>query len=234
MGGNTFDNTNRLNQTEFNDICEIIKECDNYLLPFRLQNKNSHGDFDIIVSHTQPFIKLFETLTTELKTIPIFEQRFDLYSQHILTCNNIQIDLLKCWNTESLEITRAYLSYSFANIFLKRLTDIVSRNLKFSFLGMMRFSNKFIIPKDVSTIQIEPKTILIIDCEYVFGLLDLNYSEFKAGFKNEIKLLEFFEKSKYYSQIKFRNNSKFKHDYNRLKPFKNLVDLGLIKVNKFS
>ena len=234
MGGSTFDKTNRLDQNKFDEISEFITVCNNYVLPFRLQNKNSHGDFDIIVSDTDPFIELFKNSTQEIKRILLFKEKFnDMYSDHILTTDLYQIDLLKCWSAESLEITRAYSSYSFANIFLKRMTDIVSMNLKFSFLGIICSSNKFVIPNDVKIIQIDSRTKLIIDCEYVFGLLDLDYSIFVTGFKNEIKLLEFFEKSKYYNQIKFRNCSKFRHDYNRLKPFKNLVDLGLIKVENF-
>ena len=177
MGGNTFDNTNKLNQQTFNEIAKFIERCTNYLLPFRLQNKKSHGDFDIIVCDTMPFVKLFENSTQEIKRILLFKERFNnMYSDHILTNEFYQIDLLKCWNVESLEITRAYSSYSFANIFLRRLTDIISTNLKFSFLGIMCSSNKFKIPNGVKFIQIEPKTKLIIDCEYVFKLVDLDYS----------------------------------------------------------
>jgi hypothetical protein len=64
--------------------------------------------------------------------------------------------------------------------------------------------------------------------------LDLNYTEYINGFDNEIQLLEYFSKSKYYKQIKFKNNSKFKHDYNRLKPFKNIVDGDLIEVENLN
>jgi hypothetical protein len=240
MGGNTFEETKRLNKDEYDNIIKLVEnsilmENYDYLLPLRLENKVSHGDVDFIVSDTEKFIKLFEDLNLmkEIKIINLFEDRFGLYSKHILTNELYQIDLLKSWNVESMEITRAYFSYSFANIFFKRLTDIVSRNLKFSFLGIMCSSDKYAIPSTVKCLRIEKRTRLIIDCDFIFELLDLDYLQFKAGFKNEIKLLEFFEKSKYYNQIKFKNNSKFKHDYSRLKPFKNLVDLGLIKVENF-
>ncbi len=67
---------------------------------------------------------------------------------------------------------------------------IVSTNLQFSFLGVFCSSNKFVIPEGVKFIdKVEPKTRLIVDCEYIFGLMDLSYSEFIGGFKNEIKLL---------------------------------------------
>ena len=111
--------------------------------------------------------------------------------------------------------------------------DIVDRNFKFSYLGVMCSSNKFIFPKETKFIQIDDRTRLIIDCEYVFSLMDLNYARFILGFENEIELLEYFKSSKYYSQIKFKFNRKFKHDYLRLKPFANLVDLGLVKVENF-
>lgn len=252
MGGNTFDNTKRLSQEEFDNMSNFIenselKKDDDYLFPLRLQNKRSHGDFDIIVSDTKQFVKLFEDTGTikETKIIKLFEERFNLYSEHILTNELYQIDLLKSWSdfdetqllsasiSDAIKITRAYFSYSFANIFFKRLMTIVDRNLKFSYLGVMCSSNKHKIPEGTKYIRIDEKTRLIFDCEYVFNLLDLDYSMYKEGFKNEIKLLEYFEKSKYFNQIKFKNNSKFKHDYSRLKPYRNLVDLGLIKVENF-
>lgn len=240
MGGNTFDDTKDLTQEEYESFISLINklglvENKDYLLPFRLSNKNTYGDFDIILSDTDKFINPYnqDNPIKELKTIPLFEERFNLYSKHILTDNDKQIDLLKSWNQDSMEITRAYYSYSFANIFLKRLTTIADRNLKFSFLGLFCSSNKFVIPDGVNYIQIDPKTRLIIDCDYVFGLLDLDYSRYKLGFADEIELLNYFSKSKYYPEIKFKSNSKFKHDYSRLKPFASLVDGGLIQVENF-
>ena len=237
MGGKTFDETKRLNLQEFNRITELIKVSGytDYLLPFRLENKVSHGDYDLIVYETDKYIKLFEdiNLIKEIKIIPLFEKRFGLCSKHLLTTDQIQVDFLMPWSNESIEITRVFFSYSFANVFLKRFIDIIDRNLQLSFLGVFCSSNKFVIPENVKYVTIDKQTRLIIDCEYMFKLIDLDYSVYKEGFKNEIKLLEFFEKSKYYEQIKFKNISKFKHDYTRLKPFKNLVDLGLIKVENF-
>lgn len=245
MGGATFDKTNILDQKEYDNFINFIKqtgliENTDYIFPFRLGNKNTFGDIDFIISDTDKFIKLFEEnklLRTnkykiiEKKKIPLFEERFGLYSLHLLTSELYQIDLLKSWNSNTMEITRAYYSYSFANIFLKKLIDIVDRNLKFSYLGVFCSSNKFIIPEN-KFIQLEDnKTRLIVDCVYVFELIDLDYSRYILGFVDEIELLEYFKSSKYYSQIKFKFNSKFKHDYLRLKPFANLVDLGLIEVD---
>jgi len=241
MGGKTFDDTKQL---EYNDFASIIKSINDaglidgidYLLPFRLSNKNSYGDFDIILSDTEKFIDLYTSTNQikELKTINLFEERFNLYSKHILTEQDFQIDLLKSWNTDSMEITRAFYSYSFANIFLKRLAGLADKNLKFSYLGVLCSSNKFIIPDGIKFIQIDSNTRLIIDCDFVFQLLDLDYSRYKSGFTDEIELLNYFSTSKYYSEIKFKHNSKFKHDYSRLKPFANLVDLNLIKVENLN
>lgn len=50
--------------------------------------------------------------------------------------------------------------------------------------------------------------------------MELNYSTYLSA-------------SKYFSQVKFRFNSKFKYDYARLKPFANFIDLGLISVYGF-
>ena len=237
MGGQTFDETKTLTiDTYYQYISNINKLKEqhnlNFEMPFRLKNKISHNDIDIILSDTDDFINKYKLIDEiqEIKTIPLFEERFNLYSKHILTKDLIQIDLLKSWNKDSIEITRAYYSYSFANIFLKRLATIVDRNFKFSYLGLLCSNNKFIIPQNIKFIQIDMKTRLIIDPFFVFELLDLDYVKYIDGFDNEIILLEYFSRSKYFSQINFKNNSKFKHDYNRLKPFKNLVDASLINV----
>jgi len=303
MGGKTFDKTIQLNEIEYNNLIlyiENLKHNDNYnlkyLTPFRLGNKNTFGDVDIILSDTELFIDLFSNIPNEYdiietKTIPllncdkyfknndldcdvlstkvnmshnniiickekqnqesfifnsnlnsIFLKRFDThtnkytftqYSKHILTKHFYQIDLLKSWNVESMEITRAYFSYSFANIFLKQMVDIVDRNLTLSHIGILCSSNKYVLDKDIKFIQLDNGTRLIIDCEFLFNLVDLDYNRYTKGFVDEIELLEYFSKSKYYPQIKFKSNSKFKHDYSRLKPFANLVNLGLIQVENF-
>jgi hypothetical protein len=240
MGGQTFDETKRLQQDEYKVQIDNISNLDmieniDYAYPFRLANKTTHGDIDIILYDDMKFIDLFgkKNKIKEIKTIRLFEERFGLYSKHILTDEMIQIDLLKSYSQESIKITHAYYSYSFANIFLKKISNIIDRNLKFSFLGLLCSSNKFNIPGSVKYIQIDNNTRLIIDCDFVFGLLDLDYTQYKAGFVDEFELLNFFSKSKYFSQIKFKNNSGFRHDYLRLSPFANLVNLNLIHVENF-
>lgn len=237
MGGQTFEETKRLEEDEYNTIINNINnlgmlENIDLMYPYRLGNKKTHGDIDIILHDDAKFINLYEKKNKikEIKTIPLFEERFGLYSKHILTNDLVQIDLLKSYSLESIEITRAYYSYSFANIFFKRLTNIIDRNLKFSYLGVLCSSNKFVIPDKVKYCQIDNNTRLIIDCDYIFSLLDLDYNRYKIGFSNEFELLEYFSQSKYFSQIKFKNNSGFKHDYLRLKPFANLINLKLIQV----
>lgn len=240
MGGQTFDETKRLQEDEYNIMINNINnlgmiENIDYMYPYRLDNKKTHGDIDIILYDDSKFINLFgdKNKIKEIKKISLFEERFDLYSKHILTENLVQIDLLKSYSIESIEITRAYYSYSFANIFLKRLTNIIDRNLKFSYLGVLCSSNKFVIPDKVKYYQIDNSTRLIIDCDFIFSLLDLDYNQYKYGFDSEFELLNYFSKSKYFSQIKFKNNSGFRHDYLRLQPFANLVNLKLIQVENF-
>lgn len=241
MGGNSFKNTKRLNIDEYNMMIKKINQMDmiegiEYIYPYRLDNKKTFGDIDIILSEPDKFISSFGDTNKikEIKKIPLFEERFGLYSKHILTDTNIQIDLLMCWNKESIKITQIYYSYCFGNIFLKRLTDVVNRNLKFSYLGLLCTSNKFIIPQNIKYFQIDINTRLIVDCEYIFNTLDLNYQRYQNGFENEFELLEYFSESKYFSQIHFKYNSKFKHDYSRLEPFANLVNLNLIHVENFN
>jgi hypothetical protein len=240
MGGDTFENTTILSISDYNDICDQINDIGmieniDFAFPFRLKNKEKHNDIDIILLNTDKFIELFSKKykIKEIKKIPLFEERFGLYSQHILTDKFIQIDLLKSYCVESIEISRLYYSYSFANIFLKKLTSIVDRNLKFSYLGMLCTSNKFPIKMGVKFIQIDKCTRLIVDCEYIFTILDLDLNKYIGGFENEFELLDYFSQSKYFSQIKFKYNSNFKHDYNRLKPFANLVNSNLIQVENF-
>lgn len=244
MGGNVFEKTNRLSNDDYNNITNLIlnsnlQEEIDYLFLFRLGNKfgsNSHGDYDLIVSDTKKFVKLFNDndLVLETQIIDLYDDKIDIYSEHILTKNLHQIDLLKSLIPKSIEITRIFYSYSFANIFIKKLILIVSKHLKYDFkfstLGIFCYSRKFVIPEGIDYINMDNKSRLIIDCNFLFEILDLNYLVFKEGFKNEIKLLEFFEKSKYYTEIKFKNNSKFRRECSRLKPFKNIFDLGLIKI----
>ena len=244
MGGGVFEETHRLDNNDYNNITNLILNSDlqegiDYLFLFCLDNKfscNSYGDYDLIVSDTKKLVKLFNVydLVSETKIIDLYKDRINIFSEHILTKNLHQIDLLKSWVPESIEITRIFYSYSFANIFINRLILIASKHLKhdfkFSALGIFCYSRKFIILEGVKYVNIDEKLRLIIDCNFLFDILDLNYDTFKIGFRNEIKLLEFFEKSKYYKEIKFKNNSKFRRDSSRLKPFKNLFDLGLIKI----
>lgn len=241
MGGETFTHTIRLNDIQYNEFIEKIRtmgviEGHDYVFPFRLGNKNTYGDIDIILSDTDDFIEKFKKICTvnEIKTIPLYEEKYSMYSKHILTQQLVQIDLLKSWNIESIEITRAFYSYSITNIFLKRLATSVDKNFKFSYLGLFCTNTKYIIPPDVKQIQIDSNTRLIIDCDYVFKLIDLDYSIYTNGFANEFELLEYLQKSKYYSKIKsFKLNSKFRHNYKRLAPFKNLVDSKLILTDAF-
>jgi len=247
MGGGIFEKTNRLDNENYNNITNLILNSDlqkeiDYLFLFRLDNKvkrGDYGDYDLIVSDTKKVVKLFSdnNIVLETKIIDLYNDKIDTYSEHILTTDFYQIDLLKSWTpeiVESMEITRIFYSYTFANIFFNRLISIASKyikhDFKFSALGIFCYSRKFKIPENVKYVYINNTLRLIIDCDFLFNILDLDYSEFKLGFKNEIKLLEFFEKSKYYKEIKFKNNSKFRRDCSRLKPFKNLFDLGLITI----
>ena len=49
-------------------------------------------------------------------------------------------------------------SYSFANIYFKRIMNIVDVNLKIRYIGTVCSSNKFVISPDVKYIQIDNKT----------------------------------------------------------------------------
>lgn len=238
MGGETFDNTNFLTLDEYTELLELLKTniSVNYLLPFRLKNKDNYSDVDFIVFEEDELINQIKNVVniTDTKIIPLFNKTFNLYSKHLLinlnnfNKSNIQIDLLKPWNENGLKFTQAYFSYSFANIFFSKIIDIVDRNLTLSYLGVICSSNKIVIPDYVIFVQANENTRIILDTEYIFYLMDLNYNVFIDGFENEFELLEYFKTSKYYLQIKFSNNSKFRHNVKRLEPFKNLHDNKLL------
>lgn len=233
MGGHTFETTRRLSNEEYSLFIQSIKDLGciegvDFIQPFRLKNKTSHGDIDLIVHDPDIIISKMSNIK-EIKTIPLFEEKYNLYSKHVLTHDNIQIDFLVSWNIESMEITRAFFSYSCFNIFLKRMATFFDRNAKLSYLGLFISDRTMVIETDF--IQLDENTRLVIDCNYIFLKLGLDYNIFLNGFNDEVDLLEFLSSSSLYSLVKFRNNSKFKHDYKRLDSFRRLVDEGLIVVN---
>ena len=236
MGGNTFEETKRLTNEEYSIFIERLRslgfiEGIDFLIPFRLGNKESHSDIDLIVHDADNIISKLEDVK-EIKTISLFEERFGLYSKHILLDNLTQIDFLISWNSKSLEITRAFFSYSIANIFLKRMITFVDRNAKLSYLGLFISDRNFRLDglSEESIITIDNNSRLVIDCNFIFNLLDLNYIRYTEGFNDESELLTYLSTSKYYHLVEFKNNSKFKHDFKRLEPFRRCIELGLITV----
>ena len=234
MGGQTFDNTTSLSVENYVAFLKKIEDkiTVNYLTPIRLSNKPSYSDIDFIVFDEESLINDIKTVVTikEQKIIPLFGKSFNQYSKHILTDDNIQIDLLKPWNENSLEITRAYYSYSFANIFFTKIIDLIDANLTLSYLGIICSSNKIKIPENVEFVQLDNSTRIILDVRYLFELMDLNYERFLTGFADEFEFLNYLKTSKYYSQIEFRKNSKFGHNIKRLQPFRNLYENGLLNM----
>lgn len=236
MGGNTFETTKRLTNEEYTLFINRLKdlgfiEGSDFLIPFRLGNKISHSDVDLIV-HDADFIISKLTDVKEITIVPLFEERFNLFSKHILLNNLTQIDFLVAWKSDSLEITRAFFSYSIANIFLKRMITFVNRNTKFSYLGLFISDRTFKVNESIEVTEISHNIRLVTDCNYIFNLLDLSYSRFIEGFNSEVQLLEYLSTSKYYNLVEFKNNSKFKHDFKRLEPFRTVVELGLIKIKE--
>jgi hypothetical protein len=236
MGGETFDHTISMDLESYtnilNKICQAI-QFDNYLLPFRLANKKSYSDIDLIVYDPETIESDIKSALDikSVKKINLFEQRFSesdiYYSKHLLTNENVQIDLLKAIN---IDFTRNYYSYGCANVFFKKMVQIANPEFKLSYLGLLCTNNKYDL-SNVSTINLDDKTRLITDSDYFFKLIDLDYERFKNGFSDEFELYEYFLTSKYFSQIKFKLNSKFNHDYKRLESFRNLVDGGFINLN---
>lgn len=233
MGGLTFENTRRISVDEYeNKIEEFKKSGVDFILPFRLKNKVTHGDIDLIVFENdgKKEDNQDEKINNikERKTINLMEDRFNLYSKHLLTNDNVQIDFLYAWNKSGIEFTRAFYSYSFFNIFLKRFGKILGRNIKINYLGMLVSDLTYKI--DTEFIKVDSNVRLITDVIYIFNLIDLDYERFTLGFQDEFELLEYLGTSKYFSEISFINNSKFKHDCKRLEPFRNLANSGKLNI----
>ena len=47
-------------------------------MPYRLKNKSTHNDIDIIISDTDTFIEKYKLIDEikDIKIIPLFEERF--------------------------------------------------------------------------------------------------------------------------------------------------------------
>lgn len=232
MGGNTFDETTSLSKDDYNSTIDKLSHLESrFLLPYRLANKNNFSDIDLIVSETEDITdEISEILpVTETKIIPL-DKDLEMYSKHLLTNEKIQIDLLRSYNSDSMEITRVFFSYGCANIFLKKFVSLIGRNFKLSYLGVMLNNNKFNIPNNVKYIRLNNTLRLIIDPEYIFSLIDLDYNRYKLGFNDEFELLEYFKTSRYYPLVIFNRASKFNHDYKRIESFRNLVDSKSVNI----
>ena len=239
MGGKTFENTITLSSDEYSKLIKSItlpiKTI--YLLPFRLGNKQTYSDIDFITPYPQAIIEEIMQIQNivDTKTINLCKntQGFntDQYSVHLLTNQNLQIDVLKSFNDNSLEITRAYYSYCFANVYFKQYINLAGRNYSLSHLGLICSSNKIIFPLNLNYKQINKTTRIVWDCCYIFNLMDLDYESFTKGFADEFELLKYLKTSKYYSETIFISNSKFNHDIKRLIPFKNLHNNKMLNYN---
>ena len=239
MGGEVFDDTIVLTKDDYDKwIADFLSKIKliygkDYMLPYRLQNKVKYSDIDFIVHDCNKMIDEIKDIDKPklIKKIKLYDEKFDSYSMHVLTNDNIQIDILKAWTEKSIEMTQIYYSYSCANIFFKKLVTCVSDTFKLSYMGLFCCNNKYIIPDDIESTKIDKNIRLITDPMFFFNFIDLNYEEYKKGFNDEYDMLKYFEKSKYYNKIKFIVNSKFKHDCKRLETFNNLYINNLLKID---
>ena len=112
MGGLTFPQTVSISKDQYNNW---IKKYVQFLTPYRLSNKQIFHDIDFICfneSQLIEHIKQTETINC-IKTISLFEDRFQTHSTHLLTSEFLQIDILIPYCEKSQDITQAFFSYSF-------------------------------------------------------------------------------------------------------------------------
>ena len=236
MGGGVFSETTTLNfdRTVFYNTLELVKQDINsvsgvnYLLPFRLETKQTFNDIDIIL-HYLDIIKISAKLEKQFvhKKIFLGEKRFQenkelkgMFSFHYIK-NNIQIDLLP---SIDLDFTRAYYSYNFSNVFFKKMVTISNSNCKLTSFGLFVSNEKMFK-------EINPKVFfklnggfLIPDLNLLFEMLDLNLEKFKLGFSDASVFLKYLRTSKLYPFVLFNNNSGFKHDISRLESFREISE----------
>lgn len=239
MGGKVFENTHSMSIDEYNGIINLIKERFkegvDFLLPFRLKTKTYYNDVDLIIHDSQKFIDGLSDITSDIVRIDLCKGEF--FSYHILTTNNIQIDLLVALNAEGMELFRAYHSYSCSGVFFKRLVsgDNEINNKKNSSTYPFKLGYNGIIVTN-RKIHLDTKTyktnehILILDINFLFEIMNLNYDRFIEGFNDEFELLEYLKTSKHWYRVYFINNSSYRRDYQRLSTFKNLCDSGFLNI----
>jgi len=248
MGGKTFiEQTRSLTLKEHDVIIETIFGDKQPCVPFRLKNKTNFNDIDIVEFEEDKLIELIRQAGVEIKTIKKIESckgtKYENYSLNLLSTDNIQFDIIRPFNNSpsAKEFTRAFFSFGFANIFLRQLTTVVSsvskahemkaqEDFKISYLGLFCYNNSLKLPSDC-TYTIDETTRLITDLQFLFSLIDLNLSRYVKGFKDEFELLDYFKTSKFYPQVSFKVDNRFKHDIKRIAGFANLYHSNLLPLS---
>jgi hypothetical protein len=247
MGGNSFDNCRRLSSDEYRVWLEQFEiatrnrltETSDYMIPYRLGNKSSYGDIDLVVFDVEALSQVIQDnyCVSDIRTVTL-DERYNLHSRHIYTEDRVQIDLLIAMCQESMAFTRAYYSYGCANIFFDKIITAVSSivaghhgTFQLTYIGLKCTSNTFEVPDSVPTLRMDATTRLIYDPYYIFQLMDLNYDRYIANnFDDEFSLLDFFKESKYYVHVVFTSNSKFKRNCTRLESFRSLLEAGSLNM----
>ena len=106
----------------------------------------------------------------------------------------------------------------------------VQEDFKISYLGLFCYNNSLDLPTDC-TYTIDETTRLITDLQFLFSLIDLDLTSYVNGFKDEFELLDYFKTSKFYSQISFKVDNRFKHDIKRIAGFANLYHSNLLPLS---
>jgi hypothetical protein len=233
MGGQTFEGVDCVVMTKEEHDAKIqAYNLGGCIQPFRLKNKDRYHDIDLIETDLEKikFMVNADRIAQE-KTIPLFEERFHTETHHLLTTDNIQIDVLKPFDTSSYECTQAFFSYSIVNVWMKKLVALARpKDYKLSYLGILCYNNSLTIPSEVSIHRLDQNTRLIKDVKHIFETMNLDYSRFIMGFDDELELYEYLKTSKYFDQVVFKMNSKFRHDLKRLPPLQRLYDMGLVNI----
>lgn len=246
MGGKVFENKTRsMSVDEYEQKIALIRqrfvEGIDFLLPYRLGTKMSYNDIDLFVWNPEKFLELLNDITQEVEKIDLCDGEFSSY--HILTVDHIQIDLLVALNQEGMELMRCYHSYTCSGVFFKKFItcDNTEENCKMTSdkypykLGYngIQITNKNILNeltgRGIKTYKTQ-KRLLIIDVQFLFELMGLDYLRFTQGFFNEFDLLDYLKTSSQWHKVYFINNSSYRRDYVRLPTFKRLCDANLLRI----
>lgn len=188
MGGNALKNTNcvRVNKDLYEKIKSIILEkllpYNNFITVFEMPEKETFGDLDLLYEYKDG-VNIRDIVNDIFTPKEVFSNS-DLFSfsYQINETEYFQIDLIKVAN-----INMAQFYYGYGEV-----SNILGRMLK---------RNGLTFTSDgLFTTYCDQRIILYNDPQLICNFLNLNYIEWKNGFKTKIYVFDWIIKCKYFNK----------------------------------